>query len=258
MSRRKSLPGKFVWFEHLSHDPKKAQAFYAEALGWTARGFQMGEGTYDMIYAGDKMLGGYSAPADDEPAHWMSFVSVEDVDEVVKRAVEGGGKVITGPYEVPGIARRAIIADPQGAVVSLFSSYADDPPDAYAAKQGEFFWNELCTTDPEKAVAFYEKVIGYTHESMDATDGGKYRVLSLGGVGRGGVSGRLDQGAAPHWMPYVYADDPDQTIARAKELGGVAVVEPTDIPDIGRFSVLRDPTGAVLAVMKPRPMRRPA
>lgn len=256
MSGRKLL-GKFVWFEHLSHDAKEAQEFYREVLGWTARSFPMGESAYDMIYAGDKMVGGYWTSGDEEPAHWMSFVSVEDVDEAVKRALEGGGKVIAAPHEVPKIARRAVIADPQGAVLSLFRRYEDDPPDAYA-KQGEFFWNELRTTDPEKAVAFYEQVVGFNHESVDATDGEKYHVLSLGGVGRCGVSGRLDKGRAPHWMPFVYADDPDRTIASARKLGGLILVEATDIPGIGRFGVLGDPTGAVLAVMKPLPMQEQA
>jgi predicted enzyme related to lactoylglutathione lyase len=55
-------------------------------------------------------------------------------------------------------------------------------------------------------------------------------------------------------LPYVKVDDPDTTIARAKKLGAKIPVSPADIPNIGRFAVLQDPTGAVLAVMKPKPM----
>jgi hypothetical protein len=32
---------------------------------------------------------------------------------------------------------------------------------------------------------------------------------------------------------------------------------PEDIPGVGRFGVLEDPTGAVLAIMKPLPMEQP-
>src|SRR5262249_34385932 len=60
MTDRKLLPGKFVWFEHVSKDAKKAQAFYAEVLGWKVQGFPMGEQTYEMIFVGDNMIGGYS------------------------------------------------------------------------------------------------------------------------------------------------------------------------------------------------------
>jgi hypothetical protein len=57
----------------------------------------------------------------------------------------------------------------------------------------------------------------------------------------------------PHWLPYVFVDDADATLARARRLGATIQFGPEDIPGVGRFGVLQDPTGAVLAVMKPRP-----
>jgi predicted enzyme related to lactoylglutathione lyase len=71
------------------------------------------------------------------------------------------------------------------------------------------------------------------------------------------VTGHLPAGKQPHWLPYVAVDDVDATIARARKLGALIPVVPEDIPGIGRFSVLEDPTGAVLAVMKPLPMEKP-
>jgi predicted enzyme related to lactoylglutathione lyase len=56
----------------------------------------------------------------------------------------------------------------------------------------------------------------------------------------------------PNWLVYIGVDDIDATTARAKELGANVIVEPTDIPnDIGRFSVLQDPAGAVFGLFKP-------
>src|SRR5207245_1723085 len=82
---RKSLPGKFVWFEHVSRDAKKAQAFYRDVLGWRVEPFPMGSVTYEMIYAGDTMIGGYAAPKiDRQPSHWIAYVSVENVDAAAK------------------------------------------------------------------------------------------------------------------------------------------------------------------------------
>jgi predicted enzyme related to lactoylglutathione lyase len=72
MPDRKPLPGKFVWFEHVSKDPKRAQAFYGDVLGWKVQAFPMGDQTYEMIYAGDTMVGGYAAPKSDrQPPHWI-------------------------------------------------------------------------------------------------------------------------------------------------------------------------------------------
>ena len=115
-------------------------------------------------------------------------------------------------------------------------------------------WNELHTTEPARAVAFYEKVIGFSSRAMDMGPSGTYHILSSAGVDRGGVSGILFPGVPPHWLPYVEVDDADATLARARKLGGKVPVGPHDIPGIGRFGIVEDPTGAVLAVMKTAPM----
>jgi uncharacterized protein len=258
MSDRKPLPGKFVWFELITKDPKKAQAFYGEVLGWKVQAFPMGDQTYEMIYAGDTMIGGYAAPKSDrQPSHWISYVSVEDVDAAVKAAAANGGKVVDSPYEIPGVGRTARIADPQGAEICPFKNAMGDPAEEEAS-QGRFFWNELHTTDTAKALAFYEKVVGFSSRAMDMGPGGTYHVLEKNGVGRGGATNQLAPGVPPHWLPYVFVDDPDATIAAAKKLGATIQFGPEDIPGVGRFGVLQDPTGAVLAVMKPRPAENQA
>lgn len=259
MPDRKQLPGKFVWFELVSRDPKKAQAFYGEVFGWKTVPFPLGDFSYEMIYAGDTpdtMLGGYASPDNErQRAHWIAYVSVEDVDTAAAAVAANGGKVVGAPHELPGVGRSARIADPQGAELCLFKSTTGDAPDALAPA-GRFFWNELHTTDPKQALVFYEKVLGFTHESMDMGPEGFYYVLSKSGVGRGGVTGHLPSGIPPHWLPYVAVDDPDATIARARKLGATIRVAPEDIPGIGRFGVLQDPTGALLAVMKPQPREK--
>src|SRR5262245_6252140 len=132
MSDRKPLPGKFVWFELVSQDPKRAQVFYGDVLGWKVQAFQMGDETYEMIYAGDTMIGGYAAPKSDrQPSHWISYVSVEDVDGAVRAAAANGGKVVDAPYEIPGVGRTAQIADPQGAEICPFKNAMGDPADRW-------------------------------------------------------------------------------------------------------------------------------
>jgi predicted enzyme related to lactoylglutathione lyase len=249
-----------VWYELVSKDAKKAQGFYGEVFGWKTVPFPMGASTYEMIYAGqtpDTMIGGYAAPKNDrQPSHWISCVSVEDVDAAAKAAIANGGKVVEVPFDVPSVGRRARIADPQGAELYVFKNAKGDPADVPTAPPGRFFWNELHTTDPTKALAFYEKVAGLTHRSMDMGPAGTYHIVSRGGVDRGGVTSHLQPGVSPHWLPYVAVDDPDATIARAKKLGATIPMPPEDIPGVGRFGVLQDPTGALLAIMKPSPREK--
>jgi uncharacterized protein len=256
MTDRRPLPGKFVWFELVTGEATKAEAFYGEVLGWTARPFPMGADTYRMIYAGDDMIGGYAAPADGRASHWIAYISIEDVDACAAAAAASGGAVVEPPSDIPGVGRRARIRDPQGAELCLLASASGDRPDA-PAPAGHFFWNELHTTDPAKALSFYQEVIGFSHSAI-GSGADAYHVLSLGGVRRGGVTGHLPGGAAPHWLPYVAVDDPDAVIARARAMGAAIQVGPEDIPGIGRFGVLEDPTGAVLAIMRPLPQTKQA
>src|SRR5262249_9621043 len=128
-----------------------------------------------------------------------------------------------------------------------------DPPDG-PGTQGRFFWHELHTPEPQKALAFYEKVFGFTHRAVEMGGaGGTYYILSQGGVDRGGVTHHLPPGAPPHWLPYVFVADPDAALARARHLGAAIPMPPEDIPGVGRFGILQDPTGALIAIMKPQP-----
>jgi predicted enzyme related to lactoylglutathione lyase len=85
---------------------------------------------------------------------------------------------------------------------------------------------------------------------------GTYYILSRNGVDRGGAISEVPQGAKPFWLPYVNVNDVDATAGRARKLGAKLFVEPEDIPDVGRFAVFQDPTGAVLAIMKPLPRQQ--
>ena len=259
MSDRKLLPGKFVWFEHVSKDARKAQEFYGQVLGWKVKRFPMGDVAYEMILTGDAwdtMIGGYVAvEGSREPSRWIATVSVEDVDAAAKAAVANGGKVLDAPSDLPGVGRKARIADPQGAELGLLTDARGDKPDA-PASCGGWLWNELHTTEPTKALSFYEKVVGFRHRLMDMGPGEKYHILSRDGTDRGGVTGHLPAGGRPNWLPYVAIDDVDATIAGARKRGARIPVAPEDIPGIGRFGVLEDPTGAMLAIMRPLPREK--
>jgi uncharacterized protein len=253
MSDAKLLPGKFVWFELISSDARRAQAFYAEVLGWKIRGFPMGEGSYDMIFTGDSldtMIGGFGAPpCDGEPSRCISYVSVDDVDAAARATTAAGGTVVVAPFDLPEVARCARILDPQGAELCLFKRLHGDPPDVSANVPGRIFWNELHTPDPSSALAFYGSVVGFTHQAMGNDPKDLYYILSRDGVPRAGVTSHLPAGTPPHWLPYVEVDNADATLARARKHGASIRVDAMDIPGIGRFGVLADPTGAVLAVM---------
>jgi predicted enzyme related to lactoylglutathione lyase len=255
MSTPHLIPGKFVWFEYVGNDVETAQGFYGAVFGWRTVAFPMGgDAVYQMIYSGDTMIGGYSPRTDRAGrAHWLSYVSVDDVDACAKIATYKGGTIIEAPHDIPNVGRTATIRDPQGAEFAMIKrTVGDDPADHAHAPDGQWLWNELHTTDPPAAIEFYEALVGYTHKSMDMGPGGTYHTLHHGETGRAGVTSHL-AGAAPHWLPYVTMSDVDATIARARKAGGRIPMSPEDIRGVGRFGIVQDPTGATVAMLNPLP-----
>ncbi|NRF69333.1 VOC family protein [Aquincola sp. S2] len=241
------LPGKFVWFEHLSADTGAARSFYERLLGWHVEMMPIGDDRYPLIMNGSDGIGGFVAAKSGEAPQWRGFLSVLDVDHSHRTALAAGAKSLQGPTEFGVVGRGATIVDPTGAVISLWKSTQGDRPDVPQAPPGQWCWNELWTADPRRALAFYEAAFGYGHETMDMGEQGSYYMLAKGGQSRGGI---MRSDAPAQWVPYVAVADADATTAQAQALGGRTMVPPTDIPGIGRFSVLIDPQGATFAVIK--------
>ena len=247
------LPGKFVWFEHQSNDTGAARAFYSTLFGWNAEVMAMaGNDPYVMIHNGNEGIGGYTQARPGAPTQWLSYLSVADVDSSYKAAIAAGAKSVVAPVDVGPVGRMATIADPTGGVFALWRGNQGDPPDVETTPTGGWIWNELTTQDEKTALAFYEKVFGFDHDEMAMPDS-IYYVLKASGKGRAGLMKAPEVAVPTMWTPYVCVDDADATTARAKELGAMVIVPPSDIPDVGRFAVIGDPQGAGLAILRPNP-----
>jgi predicted enzyme related to lactoylglutathione lyase len=118
---------------------------------------------------------------------------------------------------------------------------------------GRFLWHEVLTTDPDGALAFYPRVIGWTVMPWDADP--SYRMFAWKNIPVAGVmllpEEARQSGAPPHWLAYVSVQDVDAALARATGLGARTYVEPMDVPSVGRMAVLADPQGATFALYRP-------
>ena len=251
MSTVATRVGTFVWHEQVSSDPKQAQAFYTQLFGWGTEVFKPGEIDYTMISSGGQTHGGFSTAMEGAPPpHWLGHIRVENVEETIESVKNAGGKLAAGPFDMEEVGNMAIIADPQGAYVGIYQPYG-----AGADAEGVFVWDELGTTDADGAQRFYEEVFGWTTKDMGEDFGG-YRIFDRpGGTGQGvaGLMQNQDATIPAAWTPYVGVEDTDACCAKAKELGASAVVEPMDVPTVGRFAILKDPQGAVFGIIKGEP-----
>ncbi len=115
---------------------------------------------------------------------------------------------------------------------------------------GAFSWNELTTSNPEAAAAFYGPLFDWRFEKMDM--GMPYHVVKTAeGTAVAGIMGAPPgaEGMPPAWGSYVTVTDADATSKQCVELGGKVLNGPMDVPTVGRFAVLQDPQGAVFCVM---------
>jgi predicted enzyme related to lactoylglutathione lyase len=118
---------------------------------------------------------------------------------------------------------------------------------------GRFVWYELITTETEAAKSFYADVVGWDTGEV-SMPGTTYTLFSVGDVSVGGLmklpNDARNMGAKPHWIGYVEVDDLEATNDRLKRLGGAVHVPPTDVPNVGRFSIVADPQMATLALLE--------
>ena len=251
--------GHFGWYELMTHDPEKASEFYGKLFGWDVKEEKMGEDlTYNTIVAGECQLGGFvedTQSPSDSPAKWVSCVSVKSVDDTVKTAKKQGAKILMGPIDIGEAGRYAVLSDAQGAVFSIHSMKTGGPDmPACALHENVFVWTELATSDSDAAKKFYGKVSGWTFDKFPGGDGQDYWIAKAAdGQGIGGIwnikAGAPNAPPTPMWTPYVSVADPDAIVAKAKSLGARVLMEPQDVPKVGRFGVLADPFGGVIGVI---------
>lgn len=249
-------PGTFCWVELGTSDAAAAKNFYTQLFGWEYEDKPMGpEGTYTILKLDGKDVGGlYELMADMKaqgiPPNWLSYVAVANADESAEKAKSLGATIINGPFDVSTLGRMAVVQDPTGAVFALWQAIDHQGAGIYNGPNS-LCWNELGTTDTQKAGEFYSNLLGWAREEFPSGPI-EYTMFKNGDRGAGGMYKITPEMGPipPHWLVYFAVDDCDATVQKASELGAGVMKPADDIPDIGRFAILTDPQGAAFAVIK--------
>jgi predicted enzyme related to lactoylglutathione lyase len=186
------------------------------------------------------------------PSAWYAYIVVDDVDAALARAIELGATLAMPATPVGTTGRFAAIVDPTGAAVFLWHNTAPDPNLAYG-EPGTLSWCDLTTRDPEKAADFYSKLVGWEVRQLEG-GGMPYWQVMVDGQGQGGIMPMPDMvppEVPAYWLDYFATTDIDASVARAKALGGTAVVEPPKVGAMLWFAVVEDPGGATFALLQP-------
>jgi predicted enzyme related to lactoylglutathione lyase len=254
---KEHAPGTFCWVDLATTDAEGAKKFYSELMGWTMADTPAGEGmVYTMLQIGEKAVAalygmGPEQRAQGLPSHWMSYVAVSNVDETVEQTKSLGGTIIMEPADVFEYGRMANIQDPTGAILALWQ-----PKQHIGARImneiGAVCWNELMTTDEQKASEFYSGLFGWTSKAQQMGDGSIYTMFNMGDTQAGGMMKIREEwgDVPPNWMVYFAVEDCDASVEKVASLGGTIIVPVTPVPEVGRFAVIEDPQGAVSGIVE--------
>jgi len=110
---------------------------------------------------------------------------------------------------------------------------------------------ELMSNDVGKAKSFFGKLFDWTLEDMPMGDS-TYTVIKVGEGTGGGIMKNPMPGAPSAWMAYVVVDDLKKTTDKARSLGATVMKEVTEVPGMGSFTIITDPTGAMLGLWEPK------
>jgi predicted enzyme related to lactoylglutathione lyase len=108
---------------------------------------------------------------------------------------------------------------------------------------------ELHTNNPEKSKKFYTSMFDWKLEGFPGTD---YAIIKVGEGTGGGIMKNPMPGDPDNWLPYVLVDDVAASTKKAKSLGAAVARDITEVPDMGWFSVIIDPTGAAFGLWQPK------
>lgn len=254
--------GDFIWYELMTTDADAASRFYQDVFDWRVSPSGQPGMDYRLITASAGQVGGILALDADmlgEGAHpaWLGYLAVDDVDACAASVEQAGGRIVVPPSDIPDVGRFAMVTDPQGAPFYIMRGAVDEASNAFAAEQpliGHCAWNELSTTDPDAAKAFYGAQFGWVKDGeLDMGDHGHgaYEFLRHGFM-FGAVMPKMPEQPVSGWTFYFRVADIDRAVEAVKAGGGQVLNGPMQIPGYEFTVNAMDPQGAAFAFVGPR------
>lgn len=239
--------GAFVSYDLRTTDLDAAEAFYGAVAGWRVPR----SGDSRAFFAGEQRVGSLMAlperaRAQGAPAHWLGQVGVEDVEASARRVVALGGQQLGPVLPTADGGRLATLKDAQGAVFAVSSGGRERRPEVIV-------WHELYTTDRARAWSAYAELFGWRASSLLELGPpvGAYQLFTWEGAERDmGAMGDMARlpGVHTHWLFYLAVKDLDAALAKTRELGGVVINGPMQVPGGSRVAQCEDPQGAAFAL----------
>jgi predicted enzyme related to lactoylglutathione lyase len=120
-----NAPGALSWNELQTTDIDAAAAFYGGLFGWSCSQMEGSPDPYLVIKNGERANGGIRPGQPGPPPNWLVYFGIDGIDAALELIEKRGGKKYMGPMDI-GVAKIAVVADPQGAVFALYDGAFED------------------------------------------------------------------------------------------------------------------------------------
>jgi uncharacterized protein len=244
---------KPVWVDLSSGDAAGSRDFYSKLFGWKVEVNPDPQyGGYAMATIGGKDVAGIGPKQMAEaPSAWTVYIGTSDAADTVKKAEAAGGKVIAPLMVVGDQGSMAIIQDPSGAMFGVWQS-KNMTGSQVMGEANTYGWAELNSRGVDKARPFYTKLFGWGEKKSEMAPGEEYTEFLAGGESIAGgmeMNSMVPAQVPSYWLVYFTVEDVDKSHKKAVELGAQEMLAPQDFPG-GRFSILSDPQGASIGLLK--------
>lgn len=118
--------GQITHIEFPADDTSRALRFYSELFGWQFREMP-GFDRYYLFNTGSAEAGGAVGKRGEGVGDKLRiYIEVDEIDDVLPRVPELGGKVALAKTEIPGQGWYAVLEDSEGSEVALYQGGAGD------------------------------------------------------------------------------------------------------------------------------------
>lgn len=245
--------GEFVWHDLFTHDLKSSSQFYEELFGWSFVNSLSGNTKVKRILLGDTHIGNaieiQPLKTNTSESQWLNYMSVESVDDTLRRIEDFKGKVLIPARDLFQRGRVAVCLDSEKAVFGIIKTQKENP-DAQLIELDSWLGSELWTNNMDEAVKFYGNLVGYSIQTTKMKNGETYQIFKSNDQARAGIVKIPFDDVQPNWVPYIAVRDTMAVAEKVLQLGGQFLTEPDrDFPENAAV-LISDPSGAVFGIQQ--------
>jgi uncharacterized protein len=242
----------FCWINVITPQFAIASRFFEQVFGWQYGGGIPGGHVIQVEGLAAGALIDRAQLPPEMPAVIGVMLKVENAEATVARVRTLGGHA-EPVMDVMGNGRMATCTDSVGGTFNIWQPLAKDGAECDPSIHGAPTWFELLTTDLEQAVTFYTELFGWKKGVDQPAPGMTYITFYLDGSPIAGAMKFMPEllgKVPPHWGTYFTVNNADVTVNLVRKLEGEICVEPHDIPNVGRFALLKSPQGVTFHILQ--------